>query len=102
MNAAIRTWVSELSTNGVQVFLLDGAAAFASAFARTGELGITVFDEAYLPYDTIDFANPLAPAHPAPEGRDPNAHFSFWAVSAGPQVHRAITDCALGVLYSAK
>jgi hypothetical protein len=57
----------------VQVTLLDGAAAFAGALGRAGELGITVFDAAYLPHDFIDFASPLAPARPAPEGRDPNA-----------------------------
>lgn len=101
MNQAIRVWASELSTNGVQVTVLDGAAAFASAFARAGELGITVFDDAYLPYDFIDFANPLAPPRAVPEVRNPNAYFSFWAVSAGPQVHRAIADYALGVLQSA-
>jgi hypothetical protein len=85
----------------VQVTQPDGAAAFAGAFGRAGELGITVFDEAYLPHDFIDFASPLAPARPAPAGRDPNAHFSFWAVSAGPQVHNAIADYALTVLHSA-
>ncbi len=101
LNAGIRAWAEELSAGGVRVIVLDGAAAFASAFARAGELGITVFDEAYLPYSAINFANPLAPATPAPEGRDPNAYFSFWAVSAGPQVHRAIADYALTVLQSA-
>ena len=101
LSAGIRAWAVELSTGEVRVIVLDGAAAFASAFARAGELGITVFDEAYLPYDAIDFANPLAPAKPVPEGRDPNAYFSFWAVSAGPQVHRAIADYALTVLKSA-
>jgi phospholipase/lecithinase/hemolysin len=102
MNVGIRAWAAELSVGDVQVIVLDGAAAFASAFARAGELGITVFDEAYLPYDFIDFANPLAPAKPVPEGRDPNAHFSFWAVSAGPQVHRAIADHTLTVLQAAR
>jgi phospholipase/lecithinase/hemolysin len=102
MNAGIHAWAEELTTDGVQVIVLDGAAAFASAFTRAGELGITVFDEAYLPYDAIDFANPLAPAKPVPEGRDPNAFFSFWAVSAGPQVHRAIADHALNVLQTAR
>ncbi|MFN4203378.1 MAG: SGNH/GDSL hydrolase family protein [Tabrizicola sp.] len=101
LNAGIRAWAAALSQGGVQVIVLDGAAAFAQAFARAGELGITVFDEAFLPYDIIDFANPLAPARPVPEGRDPNAYFSFWAVSAGPRVHRAIADYALGVLQAA-
>lgn len=100
LDAGIRDWARELSADGVRVIVLDGTAAFARAFARAGELGISIFDEAYLPYDYIDFANPLAPARPAPEGRDPNAYFSFWAVSAGPQVHRAIADHALGVLQS--
>ena len=59
---------------------------------------MTVFDKAYLPCDFVDFANPLVPAKPTPEGRDPNACFSFWAVSAGPQVRRAIADYAPGVL----
>jgi phospholipase/lecithinase/hemolysin len=101
MNAGIRAWAAELSNGDVRVIVLDGAAAFASAFARAGELGIAVFDEAYLPYDAIDFANPLVPAKPFPQGRDPNAYFSFWAVSAGPQVHRAIADHALTVLQAA-
>jgi phospholipase/lecithinase/hemolysin len=101
MNAGIRAWAAELSNGDVRVIVLDGAAAFASAFARAGELGITVFDEAYLPYDAIDFANPLVPAKPVPQGRDLNAFFSFWAVSAGPQVHCAIADFALTVLQAA-
>ncbi|MFN3280273.1 MAG: hypothetical protein ACK40I_01160 [Tabrizicola sp.] len=66
MNDAIRAWALVLSTNGVQVTVLDGAEAFASAFARAGEVGATVFDEAYRPYDFFDFANPLAPARPVP------------------------------------
>jgi phospholipase/lecithinase/hemolysin len=94
MNSGIRAWAAELSKDAVQVVVLDGAAAFASAFARAGELGIAAFNEAYLPDNTIDFINPLAPAQPAPAGRDPNAYFGYWAVSGGPQVHSAIADYA--------
>ncbi len=56
--------------------MLDWAEAFASAFVRAEELGITLFDEACLPLDAIDFANPMAPAPPAPEGRNPKPCFS--------------------------
>lgn len=86
---------------GLDVIEFDGAAAFADIAARAAEHGIQHLHESFLPLDAIDFAAPRAGARPLPadrQGQDPDAYFSFWAVSAGRRVHALLADAALATL----
>jgi phospholipase/lecithinase/hemolysin len=100
-NAGLERVAAEFRAAGLQVTLLDGGAAFARAGRLAPLLGIKVFDQAYLPADYIDFAQPLAPAKPLPAGRQPGDYFSFWAVAASAKVHRVIAQAALETLTGA-
>jgi phospholipase/lecithinase/hemolysin len=101
-NEGLARAAAELRAAGLQVTLLDGAAAFARAGKQAQALGIRHFDRAYLSDDYIDFAQPLAPAKPLPAGRDPGEYFSFWAVAASAKVHRVIAQSALEALVAAR
>jgi hypothetical protein len=101
-NAGLERAAAEARAAGMQVALLDGAAAFARAGQMAPTLGIKVFDQAYLPDDYIDFNQPLAPAKPLPAGRDAGEHYSFWAVAAGSKVHQVIAQVALETLVAAR
>lgn len=100
-NAGLARAAAEFRAAGLQVTLLDGGAAFARAGRLAASLGIKVFDQAYLPDDYIDFAQPLAPAKPLPAGREPGDYFSFWAVAASAKVHRVIAQAALETIAAA-
>jgi outer membrane lipase/esterase len=100
-NAGLKQVAEAMRDQGMSVVLFDGAAAFGRVFAEAAQRGITVFNEAYLPFDFIDFANPLAVPRAVPANRDPNAYFNFWAVSAGPKVHEALGEYALEALQVA-
>lgn len=97
-NRGLVALAADMRGGGLNVTLLDGAAAFARAGQAAPRLGIRHFDEAYLPLDYIDFRQPLAPAKPLPPGRDALAFFSFWAVSASAKVHEVIAEAAFETL----
>jgi hypothetical protein len=63
--------------------------------------GITHIDEAYLPDDEIDFANPLRARHEIPAHRtgvDPDGFMSFWSLAPGRRVHDALATAAANLL----
>lgn len=97
-NRGLAAVASDMRGSGLGVTLLDGSAAFARAGQASARLGIRHFSEAYLPLDYVDFRQPLAPAKPLPAGRDANAYFSFWAVSASAKVHEVIAEAAFDTL----
>lgn len=101
-NAGLERAAAEARAAGMQVTLLDGAAAFARAGQMAAMLGIKVFDKAYLHDDYIDFNQPLAPARPLPAGRDAGEYYSFWAVAASAKVHQVIAQVALETLVAAR
>jgi phospholipase/lecithinase/hemolysin len=101
-NIDLNEVAEEMRAKGLDVILFDGGAAFGRAWIEAPKLGIKRFDEAYLPIDYIDFANPLSPAKPVPEGRNPLEFFSFWAVSAGAKVHEALASYAYEALQTAE
>jgi len=101
-NQGLAAVAAELRRNrGLDIIEFDGAAAFADIAANATQHGIKYLDEAFLPIDFIDFANPLAPAKPLPanrQGANPNEYFSFWAVSAGAKVHQLLGERAANLL----
>jgi hypothetical protein len=63
--------------------------------------GITHIDEAYLPDDEIDFANPLRARHEIPAhctGVDPDGFMSFWSLAPGRRVDDALAAAAANLL----
>lgn len=97
-NEGLAAAAAELRRDGgLEVIEFDGAGAFAEIAMNASRYGIRFLAEAFLPLDHIDFADPLAAAKPLPESRqgaDPDAYFSFWAVSAGRKVHRLLGERA--------
>jgi phospholipase/lecithinase/hemolysin len=92
-NAELRDVAADLRAAGARVILLDAAPAFLAVATNPAAHGVTEIIAPYLPPDFIDFANPLAAARPLPDdriGRSPEEFLTFWAVSAGPAVHRQI------------
>jgi hypothetical protein len=101
-NAGLQRAATDLrQTHGLDVIVFDGAAAFADIAAEAERYGIAHLTEAFLPLDTLDFANPLAAPGPLPKDRDgvnPDAFLFFWAVSAGRRVHAVLAQRALAAL----
>lgn len=82
---------------GLKIFEFDAVSIFVEIAASPQSFGIKVVNEAYLPYDFIDFANPLAMPKPLPAdrlGQDPGDYMTFWAVAAGSKVHAVLGERA--------
>lgn len=75
----------------------DAASIFAEIATIPQRFGLKVVNEAFLPLDYVDFANPLAPAKPLPadrQGQNPGDYMTFWAVAAGSKVHAVLGERA--------
>lgn len=98
LNKGIDELTGELRGHGVRVVRIGAAQLFADAGMNPAKYGFKEVAQAYLPFDVIDFANPLAPVNkPIPNlqaGRDPDEFVTWWAVSAGAHMHRIIADSA--------
>lgn len=98
LNAGIDALTDELRERQVRVVRIDAAGLFAAAGMNPGKYGFKEVAQAYLPYDIIDFADPLAPvSKPIPNqqsGRDAEEFMTWWAVSASAHMHRIIADSA--------
>jgi phospholipase/lecithinase/hemolysin len=82
---------------GLKIFEFDAVSVFVEIAMNPQQFGIKVVNEAFLPLDAIDFANPLAPAKPLPadrQGQDPGEYMTFWAVAAGSKVHAVLGERA--------
>lgn len=86
---------------GLRIFEFDAVSIFADIAINPQQYGIQTINEAFLPLDYIDFANPLAPASPLPAdrlGRDSGDYMTFWAVSAGRKVHAELGERAAAAI----
>jgi phospholipase/lecithinase/hemolysin len=103
LNNGLKQIETEQSKNGVQIYLFDGAGLFAKFGTNPEGFGIT-YTEAYLPYDIIDFSNPLK--SPIKEitnktkGLNPDEFMNWWAVSASAKVHKIIAEEAVRFINS--
>lgn len=80
---------------GLKIFEFDAVSIFSEIAMNPQQFGIRVVNEAFLPLDAIDFANPLAPAKPLPasrQGQDAGDYMTFWAVAAGSKVHAVLGE----------
>jgi phospholipase/lecithinase/hemolysin len=82
---------------GLKIFEFDAVSIFVEIAMHPQSFGIIVVNEAFLPLDYIDFANPLAPAKALPaerQGQNPDDYMTFWAVAAGRKVHAVLGERA--------
>jgi len=103
LNKGLEKLETDFSKNGVNIYLFDGASVFAKIGANPKSYDI-VYTEAYLPYDIIDFSNPLA--LPTKEitnkakGLNPDEFMNWWAVSASAKVHKIVAEEAVKFINS--
>lgn len=97
-NRGLAEAASELrQQRGLKIFEFDAVSVFVEVAMHPQRFGIKVVNEAFLPLDYIDFANPLAPPRPLPadrQGQDPGDYMTFWAVAAGSKVHAMLGERA--------
>ena len=98
LNQGLQQLAQQYQASGLRFFLFDGAGVFAKIGMNPAAYGIQYAD-AYLPYDVIDFMNPLTKSTvkiPNREkGLNPDQFMNWWAVSASVRVHRVIGEEAL-------
>lgn len=103
LNKGLQEIETSFKNSEVKFYLFDGAAVFTKVGMNPTEYGIK-YTEAFLPYDIIDFTNPLA--EPKKEitnktkGLNPDEFMNWWAVSASAKVHKVIADEALKLINS--
>jgi phospholipase/lecithinase/hemolysin len=87
----------------VKFYKFDGASVFTKVGMNPSQYGIKYMD-AYLPYNIIDFMNPLAKSNIAipnkEKGLNPDEFMNWWAVSASAKVHKVIAEEVLKFLDS--
>lgn len=105
LNEGLKNIEIEYSKKAINIYLFDGASVFAKVGQNPEEYGIE-FTEAYLPYDIIDFSNPMT--HPTKKiinkekGLNPDLFMNWWAVSASAKVHTIIANEAVKFINSKK
>lgn len=103
LNTGLHNIEMEYSKKGINIYLFDGAGVFAKVGQNPKEYGIE-YVEAYLPYDIIDFSNPLAEPTKKisnkEKGLNPDLFMNWWAVSASAKVHKIIADEAVKFINS--
>lgn len=103
LNKGLQEIETSFKNSEVKFYLFDGAAVFTKVGMNPSEYSIK-YTEAYLPYDIIDFTNPLA--EPKKEitnktkGLSPDEFMNWWAVSASAKVHKIIAEEALKFINS--
>jgi phospholipase/lecithinase/hemolysin len=101
LNIGLKEIATEFSKDDVSIYLFDGAGIFAKIGANPKDFGVE-YTEAYLPYDIIDFTNPLAiPLKEIPnktKGLNPDVFMNWWAVSASAKVHKILAKEALKII----
>lgn len=103
LNEGLKIIPSEYSKKGINIYLFDGASVFAKVGQNPKEYGIE-FTDAYLPYDIIDFSNPLEEPTKSisnkEKGHNPDKFLNWWAVSASAKVHTIIANEAVEFIHS--
>jgi phospholipase/lecithinase/hemolysin len=105
LNEGLKMIEAEYSKKGITIYLFDGASVFAKIGQNPKEYGIE-YTEAYLPYDIIDFTNPLAEPTKKISNKEkelnPDVFMNWWAVSASAKVHKILSDEAINFIKSKK
>ncbi|GAB4346940.1 MAG: hypothetical protein OHK0038_27010 [Flammeovirgaceae bacterium] len=103
LNEGLKSIEKEYSTQGITIYLFDGAGVFAKIGQNPKEYGIN-YTEAYLPYNIIDFTNPLAEPQleiaNKTKGLNPDEFMNWWAVSASAKVHKIVAEEAFKFINS--
>jgi phospholipase/lecithinase/hemolysin len=95
LNEGLHNLAKEYHNSDVKLYLFDGAGVFAKIGSNPDAYGIK-YTDAYLPWDIIDFTNPLAAPSKTIENQDkglsPDEFMNWWAVSASAKVHQIIAE----------
>lgn len=99
LNNSLLRIIDDYTQKGAKFVYIDGAKIFTDAAMDPDKYGFKYLTEAYLPYDYIDFANPLAKVEKEipnkQKGLNPNEFLSWWAVSASAKMHKIIGDFSI-------
>ncbi len=103
LNKGLQEIEDSYQNTPIKFFKFDAEAVFSKVGLNPSAYGIK-YTEAYLPYNVIDFMNPLAKSKaPIPnkeKGLNPDEFMNWWAVSASAKVHKIIADEALNFINS--
>ena len=98
LNEGLHNIAGQYQGDVLRLLVFDGAGVFAKVGMSPAAYGIK-YTEAYLPYEVIDFAHPLAKTTAAipnkEKGLNPDEFMNWWAVSASARGHRVIGEEAL-------
>ncbi len=87
------------SSTGKSIILMEIASFFKDVFANPAHYGLKNVNESYLPYDYIDFSNPLkTPEMTIPnreQGLNPDEFAFWWGISASKRIHDLIAERAI-------
>lgn len=96
-NDSLRTMLKDLeSGTGAVIIHLEAASFFQDVFAKPAHYGLKNITESYLPFDYIDFSNPLkTPELTIPnreKGLNPDEFAFWWGISASRRIHELIAE----------
>jgi len=101
LNAGLAELIKINETKNIRFYLFDGAAIFANVGANPEQFGFK-YTEAFLPFNIIDFSNPLKESSITvsnkEKGLKPDEFMNWWAVSASAKMHKILADEALKIL----
>jgi len=101
LNDGLENIINSYANSDVKIYKIDGAKIFAEVRTNPKKYGFN-YTEPYLPFEVIDFANPLKEttiAIPNKEkGLNPDEFMNWWAVSASGKMHKIIAEEALKII----
>lgn len=101
LNNGLEKIIKSYENSDVKIYKLDGAKIFAEVGMNPQQYGFK-YTEAYLPFEVIDFSNPLketAISNPNQEkGLNPDEFMNWWAVSASAKMHQIISEEAMKII----
>ncbi len=105
LNEGLDEIINNQKFQNIEFIKVDGNRIFAEVGANPLKYGFKHY-EPYLPFDIIDFANPLRLTNlevsNSIEGLDPDEFMNWWAVSASAKMHQIIANDLLSILNTQK
>lgn len=98
LNQGLAMLASKLTNDSIQMLLFDADKLFKEAVTNPDKFGFKYVDESFLPFDFIDFGNPLSKSAELKDERNPDEFMNWWAVSASAAMHRIIADSAFAMM----
>lgn len=103
LNKGIDDLEISFRNTGVKFYKFDGANVFMKIAMNPANYGIK-FTDAYLPFNIINFSQPLERTNVAvpnkEKGLNPDEFMNWWAVSASARVHKILAEEAVNFVKS--